>query len=59
MEKESLYVLGIKAQAGDEVALIKIIDRKRKMIENYSYGDKDRYQYIIERLIIGIKNYKF
>lgn len=59
MEKESLYILGIKAQAGDEVALIKIIDRKRKMIEKYSYGDEDRYQFIIEKLIRGIKNYKF
>ncbi len=59
MEKESLYILGIKAQAGDEMSLIKIIDRKRKMIQKYSYGDEDQYQYIIERLIIGIKNYKF
>ena len=59
MEKESLYILGIKAQAGDEMSIIKIIDRKRKMIQKYSYGDEDQYQYIIERLIIGIKNYKF
>ena len=59
MEKESLYILGIKAQAGDEFSLIKIIDRKRKIIQKYSYGDEDQYQYIIERLIIGIKNYKF
>lgn len=59
MEKESLYILGIKAQAGDEMSLIKIIDRKRKIIQKYSYGDEDQYQYIIERLIIGIKNYKF
>ena len=29
MEKESLYILGKKAQAGDEISLIKIIDRKR------------------------------
>ncbi len=59
MEKESLYMLGKKAQEGDEVSLIKIIDRKRKMIEKYSYGDEDRYQFIIEKLIQGIKNYKF
>ena len=59
MEKESLYILGIKAQAGDEMSLIKIIDRKRKMIQKYSYGDEDQYQYIIERLIIGIKNKNF
>ena len=59
MEKESLYELGIKAKAGDEIALIKIIERKRKLIERYSYGDEDRYQFIIEKLIKGIKNYKF
>lgn len=59
MEKESLYLLGIKAQNGDEISLIKIIERKRKMIKKYSFGDEDRYQYIIEKLIKGIKNYKF
>ena len=59
MEKESLYVLGIKAQAGDELSLIKIIDRKRNMIKKYSFGYEDRYQYIMEKLIKGIKNYKF
>lgn len=59
MEKESLYELGKKAKEGDEFALIKIIDRKRRLIEKYSFGDEDRYQYIIERLIRGIKNYKF
>lgn len=59
MEKEYLYVLGMKAQTGDELSLIKIIDRKRNMIQKYSFGDEDRYQYIIEQLIRGIKNYKF
>jgi hypothetical protein len=59
MSNESLYELGVKAQAGDEISLIKIIDRKRKLIKKYSYNDEDRYQYIIERLIIGIKNYNF
>ena len=59
MSKESLYDLGKKAQAGDEISLIKIINRKRRMIEKYSFGDEDRYQYIIERLIVAIKNYKF
>lgn len=56
---ENLYELGKKAQSGDEVALIKIIERKRNMIKRYSFGDEDRYQYIIEKLILGIKNYKF
>ncbi len=59
MQEENLYDLGIKAQNGDEISLIKIINKKRKMIEKFSYGDEDRYQYIVERLIIGIKNYKF
>lgn len=59
MEKESLYKLGVAAKAEDEVSLIKIIDRKRKIIQKYSYGDEDRYQYILEKLIKGIKNYKF
>ncbi len=59
MEKESLYVLGIKAQAGDELSLIKIIERKRNLILKYAYNDEDRYQYIVEKLIKGIKNYKF
>ena len=57
MKNESLYELGKKAQKGDEIALLKIINQKRKMIEKYSYCDE--YQYIIERLIIGIKKYKF
>ena len=59
MVKEDLYLLGIKAQAGDEVSLKKIIERKRNLIKKYSFGDEDRYQYIIEKLIKGIKNYKF
>ena len=59
MDKETLYELGKKAKNGDEIALIKIIDNKRNMIKKYSFEDEDRYQYIIERLIIGIKNYKF
>ncbi len=56
---ENLYELGKKAQSGNEIALIKIIERKRSLIKKYSFGDEDCYQYIIERLIIGIKNYKF
>lgn len=59
MEKENLYVLGIKAKAGDEISLVKIIERKRKMINKYSFGDEDCYQYIIERLISGIKKFNF
>lgn len=43
MEKETIYELGKKAQLGDEISLIKIIDRKRKMIERYSFGNEDKY----------------
>ena len=57
--KESLYFLGVKAKAGDELALIKIIEIKRNFIKKMSYGDEDRYQYIIERLIRAIKKYNF
>lgn len=59
MNKENLYKLGIKAKIGDELSLIKIIEIKRNLIKKYSYGDEDRYQFIIEKLIKGIKNYKF
>ena len=59
MNKESLYELGMKAKEGDEISLIKIIERKRNLIKKYSFGDEDRYQYIVEKLIRGIKNYKF
>ncbi len=59
MDKESLYELGIKAQDGDEISLIKIIELKRNLIKKYSFGDEDCYQYIIEKLLKGIKNYKF
>ena len=59
MNNKDLYVLGIKAQAGDAISLIKIIEEKRNLIKKYSFGDEDRYQYIMERLIKGIKNYKF
>ena len=48
MEKESLYELGIKAQTGDEDALIKIIESKESLIKKYSFGDSDRCQFIRE-----------
>lgn len=59
MNKENLYLLGLKAKAGDELSLLKIIDRKRKFIKRLCKGDEDAEQYIIERLIKGVKNYKF
>lgn len=59
MKNKSLYELGKLAQAGDEMAMLEIIDRKRKMLKKYSFGDEDRYQYLILKMIEGIKNYKF
>ena len=59
MENKSLYELGILAQKGNDMALMEIINRKKNMIKRYSYGDEDNYQYIILKLIEGIKRYKF
>ena len=59
MNKDSLYFLGVKAKAGDELALMDIINRKKNLIKYYSRGDEDREQYIIETLIRRIKNYNF
>ena len=59
MGNKSIYKLGILAQKGDEMAMLEIIDRKKTLLKKYSFGDEDRYQYLILKLIEGIKNYKF
>lgn len=59
MKNKSLYKLGKLAQSGNEMAMLEIIERKKSTIKRYSFGDEDRYQYIILKLIEGIKNYKF
>ena len=59
MKNKSLYELGKLAQKGNDIAILEIIERKRKMIKRYSFEDEDRYQFIILELIEGIKNYKF
>ncbi|MCR5146796.1 MAG: helix-turn-helix domain-containing protein [Clostridia bacterium] len=59
MEDKSLYELGVLAQNGDDMAMMEIISRKKSMIKRYSYGDEDTYQYIVLKLIEGIKNYNF
>lgn len=59
MNNKSLYELGILAQNGNELALLEIINRKKSLIKKFSFGDEDRYQYLILKLIEGIKNYKF
>ena len=59
MRNKSLYELGRLAQKGNDMTILEIIDRKKKMLKRYSFGDEDRYQFIILKLIEGIKNYKF
>lgn len=59
MNNKSLYELGKLAQEGKEMAMLEIIERKKKILKKYSFGDEDRYQFIILKLIEGIKNYKF
>ena len=59
MRNKSLYELGKLAQRGDNIAILEITDRKKKILKRYSFGDEDRYQFIILKLIEGIKKYKF
>lgn len=59
MKNKSLYELGKLAKAGDDMAMLEIIERKKYLIKKYSFKDEDRYQYIILKLIEGVKNYKF
>lgn len=59
MKNKSLYELGVLAKNGNEMAMLEIINRKKKLIKKYSFGDEDRYQFIILKIIEGIKNYKF
>lgn len=58
-KKIEIYDLGKKAQKGDELSLIKLIEIKRLLIHKASRGNEDCFQYIIEMLIKGIKKYKF
>lgn len=59
MKNKTLWELGKLAQNGNEMAMLEIIERKKKMLKRYSYGDEDRYQFLILKLIEGIKKYKF
>lgn len=59
MIDKNLYELGKLAQKGNEIAMLQIIEKKKKMLKRYSFGDEDRYQFIVLKLIEGIKNYKF
>lgn len=59
MNNKSLYELGILAQKGNQMAMLEIIERKKILLKKYSFKDEDRYQFLILKLIEGIKNYKF
>lgn len=59
MKNKSIYELGVLAQKGNEMAMLEILERKKKILKKYSFGDEDRYQFLILKLIEGIKNYKF
>lgn len=59
MNKKELYKLGIKAKAGDEIAMLNIINAKKSFIKKYSYSNEDQYQYIVLKLIEAIKRYNF
>ena len=59
MNDKSLYELGILAKNGDQYAILEIINRKKGILKKFSFGDEDRYQFIVLKLIEGIKRYNF
>ena len=59
MKNKSLYELGKLAKNGNEMAMLEIINRKKPLLLKYSYGDEDRYQYLVLKLIEAIKKYRF
>lgn len=59
MTNKTLYDLGILAQKGDKLALLEIIERKKQVIKRNSYGNEDLYQFILLKIMEGIKNYNF
>jgi len=48
---ENIYELGKRAKAGDDVALLEIVERKKPLLEKMSFGDADRYHFILEKVI--------
>ena len=59
MRNKTLKEIGKLPQKEEDMAMVEIKDTKKEMIKKYSFGDEDRYQFIILKLIEGIKNYKF
>lgn len=59
MKYINIYELGKKAKAGDEKAMLKIIELKKACIIKRCKGNEDCYQAVIEKLITGVKKYNF
>lgn len=59
MNNKSIYELGIEAKSGNELAMLEIINRKKYLIKKFAYGDEDRYQYLVLKLIEAVKRYNF
>ena len=59
MESKSIYELGILAQKGNDEAMLEIIKRKTPMLKKWSFKNEDLYQFLILKIIEGIKNYNF
>ncbi len=56
---KNLLEIGKLAKEGDEFAFLEIIERKKLLIKKVSYNDEDIYQYIILKLLEGIKRFDF
>lgn len=59
MENKSIYELGKMAKAGDDLAMLEIINIKKSILKKYSFGDEDRYQFLVMKVIEAVKRYKF
>ena len=59
MKNKNLYELGILAKAGDDLAMLEIINRKKTILKKYSFGDEDRYQFLVMKVIEAVKRYDF
>lgn len=59
LEYLELFYYGKRAKKGEKIAMLKIIDKKKKLIKKVSVGDEDKYQYIILKLIESVKKYNF
>ena len=58
MKGRDIKIMVDKAKAGDEEAILKIIEIFAPLINSKSNGDEDCKQYITEQLIMAIKTFK-